>query len=212
MFQKIKNNYKNNFTHKIIFTIIILQILMSIFVLSLHEFGLSANSNFYATQSNLADVIKIVLILALRVSIEELIFRKVLFRFLLKRTTILNSLLATNLLFGLCHINTGVSGAVNALILGLYFSFIYLDMDSISYPIILHFAYNLTLMSVDGFSVLCKLLNVSPMRISPNFFDHYSYVLFFLAVMILFNWINVATYFYLFKEKMLKKSWNSGLN
>ena len=101
--------------------------------------------NDLKTQSNIIKVNIIINALIFAPIVEEIIFRKILFRMLFKRFNLLLSAIVTSILFACVHHNV-LSFSV-LFTFGTILCFIYYYTGKICYPIILHLIFNLLMIT-----------------------------------------------------------------
>jgi len=114
--------------------------------LILAEFSEQKIVNDLRTQSNIVKINIIINALIFAPIVEEIIFRKILFTLLFKRFNLLLSAIVTSILFACVHYSV-LSFSV-LFTFGTILCFVYYYTGKICYPIILHFLFNVMMISL----------------------------------------------------------------
>ena len=145
---KNKNNYCNEFhlNFKHISAGIILGLLFKIILDPLFNYNLVLGfqdiTNLPANNIDFPISALFTLIIIIPIS-EELLFRQLILTYFLKNTSsLIFSILLGSLLFALIHLPS-LNSVINTFFLGLFLSILYLKMNSIILPIVIHIVFNL---------------------------------------------------------------------
>lgn len=166
-----------------------LQIFLCFYVLCMHNFGIFLHVSIFERALTSNEIFKIIFLLFSTAFLEEVFFRWGIYRLIAKKKNKLTASIITNTIFALMHYEYGLVGMLNAGLVGLYLTLIFVESGSLLFVSFLHFLLNLTQSWMSGFEMPLSNYHLTAIPLKSEVTVQYITLIVTTLIVMVLSWV-----------------------